>query len=340
MDGFDEDQMSPRAELGNTPPPTKSIEGVSGGDAAAGDNDNGDDDKPSAADADDADDSTAAAVVPPSAEGIKFYSRNDVICGRGGVTNVHPGNRRFRDLVNGNRLAYLKARKNDRPAISRSIVRTIREMNGRFLKKDDRRGVWVEIGDDCAREKTSQALRQRAPEIRKMLFDDELQQQQLQRAQQDTMFMQRHQDQLMMGIGMGQMGDQGMGQMGGQSMGQMGDHGMGQMGGQGMGGNGFPPMNMMGGGIGGSLPSMGAGNQLNVQGGAPDLSHQALFAEYNMLNNQKNWMSSEQNMILQQLAMCGMDPQGMIVPSQNNIDDMTTQTLLQQGMTSPSPQGA
>jgi hypothetical protein len=34
-------------------------------------------------------------------------------------------------------------------------------------------GLWYEIGDDAAREKTSQALRQRAPEMRKILFDTE-----------------------------------------------------------------------------------------------------------------------------------------------------------------------
>jgi hypothetical protein len=33
--------------------------------------------------------------------------------------------------------------------------------------------LWFEIGDDAAREKTSQALRQRAPEMRKLLFDTE-----------------------------------------------------------------------------------------------------------------------------------------------------------------------
>ena len=33
--------------------------------------------------------------------------------------------------------------------------------------------MWFEIGDDAAREKTSQALRQRAPEMRKLLFDTE-----------------------------------------------------------------------------------------------------------------------------------------------------------------------
>eukprot|EP00804_Cyclotella_cryptica_P028747 CCRYP_008253-RA/>CCRYP_008253-RA protein AED:0.19 eAED:0.19 QI:0/-1/0/1/-1/1/1/0/370 len=131
--------------------------------------------------------------VPPSKSGIKFYSRNDVLCGRGGGTNVHPGNRRFRDLINANRRAYLKARKNDKPAISRSIVRTIREMNGRFLKKDEKLGLWFEIGDDGAREKTSQALRQRAPEMRKILFDDEqrMRTEQLARQQQQAALLQR-----------------------------------------------------------------------------------------------------------------------------------------------------
>lgn len=41
------------------------------------------------------------------------------------------------------------------------------------MKRDEKTGLWFEIGDDAAREKTSQALRQRAPEMRKILFDTE-----------------------------------------------------------------------------------------------------------------------------------------------------------------------
>lgn len=114
------------------------------------------------------------APIPPAEEGVSSYGENDVLSGRGGGTNVHPGNRNFRDLINLHRRAYLKARKNDKPAISRAIVRAIRESNGKFLKKDERSGLWFEIGDDAAREKTSQALRQRAPEMRKLLLDAEL----------------------------------------------------------------------------------------------------------------------------------------------------------------------
>lgn len=91
------------------------------------------------------------APIPPSKEGTSAFHDNDVLSGRGGGTNVHPGNRNFRDLINLHRRAYLKARKNDKPAISRAIVRSIRESNGRFLKKDEKSGLWFEIGDDAAR---------------------------------------------------------------------------------------------------------------------------------------------------------------------------------------------
>jgi hypothetical protein len=118
-------------------------------------------------------DGDGGELIPAAKEGISFFGDNDVLSGRGGGTNVHPGNRNFRDLINLHRRAYLKARKNDKPAISRAIVRAIRDANGKFLKKDEKSGLWFEIGDDAAREKTSQALRQRAPEMRKLLFDTE-----------------------------------------------------------------------------------------------------------------------------------------------------------------------
>ena len=122
------------------------------------------------------DDDSGPAPIPASEVGVNNFNDNDVLSGRGGGTNVHPGNRHFRDLINHHRRAYLKARKNDKPAISRAIVRTIRENKGAFLKRDEKTGLWFEIGDDAAREKTSQALRQRAPEMRKILFESEREQ--------------------------------------------------------------------------------------------------------------------------------------------------------------------
>ena len=278
-------------------------------------------------------------TVPPSREGKKFYSRNDVLCGRGGGTNVHPGNRRFRDLINANRRAYLKARKNDKPAISRSIVRTIREMNGGFLKKDEKAGLWFEIGDDGAREKTSQALRQRAPEMRKILFEDEQRQVQQNMMQRQAM---------MMGMGgqMGQMNPQMAAMM---QMGQMNPAMFAAMQQQ-MGGGGMPggaPNNMSPAGMNAQQQQQGgdtssqAGDAAAASGGGDQQQQPAdLLAKYNMLH-QKNWLAQEKNILLQKMAMAGMNPSQMNGDgSQNNNNQALQQALLEQGMKPVTPRGA
>ena len=59
-------------------------------------------------------------------------------------------------------------------AISRSIVDAVRSMKppGRFLDKDPETGLWHDIGDRKAIEKTSQALRDGAADLRKQLSQD------------------------------------------------------------------------------------------------------------------------------------------------------------------------
>ena len=138
-------------------------------------------------------------IIPPGSEGIKLVRDADVLSGRGGGTNVHPGNRHFRDLINLHRRAYLKARKNDKPSISRAIVRAIRENNGRFLKRDEKTGLFFEIGDVNAREKAGQALRQRAPEMRKILFESE--QSQVRSDAKEQIIRQQHQQMALAGMG-------------------------------------------------------------------------------------------------------------------------------------------
>jgi len=44
---------------------------------------------------------------------------------------------------------------------------------GRFLKLDEKTGLWNDVGDKKAREKTSQALREKAPMIRKQQDDED-----------------------------------------------------------------------------------------------------------------------------------------------------------------------
>jgi hypothetical protein len=96
---------------------------------------------------------------------------NDVLCGRGGSINSHKGNEQFRSLVEKRKRVYLTARfKREKRLIASSIVNEIRGMNpsGRFLarKGDKDSGYWYDIGDEKARDKTSQALRENAPSIR------------------------------------------------------------------------------------------------------------------------------------------------------------------------------
>lgn len=105
--------------------------------------------------------------APPTAdEVITTVQPDDVLCGRGGETNHHPGNVQYRGLVKKYQRLYLKAKRRDKPKIARLIVDTVRRRSGRFLKKDPVGGVWKDVGNNKAREKTSQALREGAPEIR------------------------------------------------------------------------------------------------------------------------------------------------------------------------------
>uniref|UniRef100_A0A7R9ZGE1 DUF6824 domain-containing protein n=1 Tax=Pseudictyota dubia TaxID=2749911 RepID=A0A7R9ZGE1_9STRA len=112
--------------------------------------------------------SSGLGSPPPSFQ----LTNNDVLCGRGGLTNHHPGNVFFRRLVRSRQEDYLRASKRDKAGVARDIVDTIRKLDppGRFLKKDSANpGLWVEIGNRKAREKTSQALREGAPEKREEL---------------------------------------------------------------------------------------------------------------------------------------------------------------------------
>jgi hypothetical protein len=112
--------------------------------------------------------SWSVMAAPPL---ITDISPADVLCGRGGATNSHSGNRAFRSLVKEHQDEYLRAKKRDKPAVASVIVEDIRDKGGRFLRRFDTDHTgqvrWVDIGDDRAREKTCQALRENAPALRR-----------------------------------------------------------------------------------------------------------------------------------------------------------------------------
>ncbi len=111
------------------------------------------------------------APVAPPLEYISDIQPSDVLSGRGGATNSHSGNRAFRSLVKQFQDNYLKAKKRDKPAVASLIVQKVRDKGGRFLKRVDTtpegQVLWIDIGDERAKEKACQALREGAPEIRR-----------------------------------------------------------------------------------------------------------------------------------------------------------------------------
>lgn len=95
----------------------------------------------------------------------------DVLCGRGGAALRHPGNQTYRTLVQLNKALYITCPKVEKLKVSKSIVHAIREQNGRFLEKDAKTSAWFDIGDKKAIEKTSQALREGQPELKKKIAE-------------------------------------------------------------------------------------------------------------------------------------------------------------------------
>jgi len=103
---------------------------------------------------------TSSASLPTT--GISCPNHTDVLLGRGVSTNRHPGNESFRDIVKEHVDVYARSTKKEKMLISRSIVNRVRTQfypPGRFLEKDLATGLWSDVGDRRACEKTAQALR-------------------------------------------------------------------------------------------------------------------------------------------------------------------------------------
>jgi len=122
-------------------------------------------------------------IEHPIRDRPKEPGMNDALYGRGGGTNNHVGNVRFRHLINGHKLRYLAATKSEKPMIAREVVAIWRNLKppGRFLEQKTSKYAgenniqWKDVGDKKAREKTSQCLRERTPDVVSFVKQLELQ---------------------------------------------------------------------------------------------------------------------------------------------------------------------
>jgi len=100
---------------------------------------------------------------------------NDVVYGRGGLANHHSGNKRYRKLIQDEKRSYLRCP--DRKAKTNYAMNIVhqwrKKSHGRFLQKDENTGLWNDVGDQKARQKTSQLLREGAPELWKQMQVDD-----------------------------------------------------------------------------------------------------------------------------------------------------------------------
>ena len=87
---------------------------------------------------------------------------DDVLFGRGGYSNQHPGNIRFREKAMELRPWYEAATttKEEKYRISELLVESVKSEGHRFLEKGED-GLWHEVVGNGARKKASQALRER-----------------------------------------------------------------------------------------------------------------------------------------------------------------------------------
>lgn len=82
----------------------------------------------------------------------------DIICGRGRGVWTHPGNLKFKLLIEHNLQAYAQAeRRKEKSLIINHVLDTMMLSGARFVKKE--RSVWYVIDEKEAREKTAHAMR-------------------------------------------------------------------------------------------------------------------------------------------------------------------------------------
>ena len=84
-----------------------------------------------------------------------------VICARTKDARNHMGNKRLRVLIESNLDKYATANRIEKGIIVSSIIDNIRQAsNGGGFVKQNKAGIWMEVGDAVAREKVGQAIRE------------------------------------------------------------------------------------------------------------------------------------------------------------------------------------
>jgi len=101
------------------------------------------------------------SCLKPTKRNYVEPTENDVLFGRGGRSNHHPGNKRYHEEKLQIQPRYKAADRAATTAISLELVGAVRAWGGRFLKLEEgTKDRWYEVSKTAARKKASQALRE------------------------------------------------------------------------------------------------------------------------------------------------------------------------------------
>lgn len=92
---------------------------------------------------------------------VDIPSRADVILGRGTPFNCHPGNKRLHEIVADHYDEYDREMRVGKTKLAERIVSKVHEYGGKFLKRDEECGMWIEVSHLDARNKVAHGFRRK-----------------------------------------------------------------------------------------------------------------------------------------------------------------------------------
>jgi len=99
-------------------------------------------------------------IIPEVKEYVDF-TQKDILFGRGGRSNHHPGNKAYRTIVTDQQSHYRNCDKNEKTKVAQGIVDyVLTTIGGRFLELDKETQRWFLVPNVVARRKVGQALRE------------------------------------------------------------------------------------------------------------------------------------------------------------------------------------
>lgn len=106
-------------------------------------------------------------------EGVDLPGTRDILLGSGKTVQDHCGNIFLRTHVVAKLEKYQRTAKLEKNGVAMAIVLDVKQAGGRFLKRANEEGWWLEVNDEVAREKVSATFRTIITAHQKLFVDQE-----------------------------------------------------------------------------------------------------------------------------------------------------------------------